>query len=196
MDTWDFIYGALEYTLNTHNYPIPSKEVINKMTGKPLKDFYKVIFPNQDVQLFAQTHIKYQSDRFNLSKPFPNTVKTLKQLREKEYLIAIISNRSRESLLESLEKAKISKFIDLIVSAEDVINPKPHKDHVLSALKKLKVEPENVYMVGDTHHDILAGKNAGVKTVGVTYGFLGKDIKTLNPDFVIDDIRELISIVS
>ena len=44
--------------------------------------------------------------------------------------------------------------------------------------------------------DILAGKNAGVKTVGATYGFLGKDIKKLKPDFVIDDLGELIDIIN
>ncbi|MBI2086378.1 HAD hydrolase-like protein [Candidatus Daviesbacteria bacterium] len=66
---------------------------------------------------------------------------------------------------------------------------------MLTALGKLGVEPINAYMVGDTGDDILAGKNAGVKTVGVTYGFLGKDIAQYNPDFIIDDIEELFKIL-
>src|SRR3989344_3171126 len=106
LDTWDFIFGALEFTLATKNLPQPSKEIINKAMGHPLLEFYKVIAPDQDPRTFAFLHRQHQSGRFNLSKPFPNTVKTLKQSRKKGYLIAIISNRSRESLLESLEQAK------------------------------------------------------------------------------------------
>ncbi len=67
--------------------------------------------------------------------------------------------------------------------------------NVLTALKRLKVDPKNAYMVGDTKDDILAGKSAGVKTIGVTYGFAGKSIKDHNPDFVIDDLEEIINVL-
>ncbi len=50
-------------------------------------------------------------------------------------------------------------------------------------------------MVGDTDVDILTGKNAKTKTVGVTYGFHGKRIVESNPDYVIDDIAEIIPII-
>ena len=50
-------------------------------------------------------------------------------------------------------------------------------------------------MVGDSEVDVYAGKNAGTKTVGVTYGFHGEHIAKTHPDYVIDDIEELLKIV-
>ncbi len=74
-------------------------------------------------------------------------------------------------------------------------NPKPHKDHPLKALEILEVDRKDAILVGDTDKDILAGKNAGIKTVGVTYGWIGEEIKKSQPDFVIDDIEELLDIL-
>jgi len=51
-------------------------------------------------------------------------------------------------------------------------------------------------MVGDTEVDIRAGKNAGVRTVAATYGFGGPDVVKHNPDFVIDDIEDLLALIS
>ncbi len=50
-------------------------------------------------------------------------------------------------------------------------------------------------MIGDASVDIEMGKNAKVKTVGVTYGFGGQGIKNSSPDFVIDDIENLLDIL-
>lgn len=51
-------------------------------------------------------------------------------------------------------------------------------------------------MVGDSHHDILAGKNAGTKTVGVSWTIKGKDtLLQYEPDYMVDEMRELLTIV-
>jgi phosphoglycolate phosphatase-like HAD superfamily hydrolase len=50
-------------------------------------------------------------------------------------------------------------------------------------------------MVGDTDNDIEAGKRAGIRTCGVTYGSLSKQqIESLKPDFVIDSLPGLLSL--
>ncbi|MBI2599516.1 HAD-IIIA family hydrolase [Candidatus Daviesbacteria bacterium] len=217
LDSWDFVYKAFEYTLKLHKHPLPSKEIINKVMGKPLMEFYKFVLQtspknesssnesssldeelflvDQRVELYAKTHREYQVNKIDLNRLFPNVKSVLKKLKLKGYVIGVVSNRSRGSLLKSIDLAKISKYIDIVVSVQDVKNPKPHKEHVLTALKKLKVKAENAYMVGDTDADILAGKNAGVKTIGVTYGFIGKDIKKFKPDFIIDNMKELMQVL-
>ena len=151
--------------------------------------------PNEDFELIAKTHHNFQQDKFDLGKPFPKAKKTLKQLKTLGFKVAAVSNRTRDSLHIALKKAKLSPYFDFVVSAEDVKNPKPHKDHVLAALEYLNIESVNSFMVGDTEHDILAGKSAGTKTIGVTYGFAGKEIVKHNPDFIIDNIEEVLNLL-
>lgn len=195
LDTWDFVFDAVKYASAFHGLQYPSDERIRQAAGKPLLEFYQILYPRVDPETLAKTHADYQSRIFVIGKPYPKTIKTLKKIKAKGYLVAAVSNRARESLLASLKEAKIADFFDLVVSAEDVKNPKPHKEHILVALKTLKVLSDHSFMVGDLEVDILAGKSAKVKTIGVTYGFLGPEIKKHNPDFVIDDIEELLKIL-
>ena len=195
LDAYDFIFEAVKYTLLFHNHPYPADKKIKQAMGKSLVEFYKVLFPRADPLILAQTHHKFQHDKFHQVKPFPKASETLQKLKSEGFLIAAVSNRTREGLKHSLKLAEIFDYFNLIVSAEDVTNPKPHKEHLLFALREFKVKPANAFMVGDTDNDIQAGKNAGTKTVGVTYGFLGNSIKDYNPDFVIDKIEELLKVL-
>ena len=58
-----------------------------------------------------------------------------------------------------------------------------------------KLKHYEVIMVGDSYIDIQAGKSAGVKTVGATYGFGKSEIKNYKPDYIIREISEILSIV-
>lgn len=194
LDTWDFVFQALRYTLSFHGYSKSMRE-IRKVMGQPLLDFYSSLVPEGPAEVLAQTHKSFQEEKFHLSKAFPKAKKVLETLKSKGVLLGAITNRTRDSLHRSLKNSQIFEYFDVILSAEDVKNPKPHPDHIRMALKKLKVNPNQVYMVGDTDVDILAGKNAKVKTIAVTFGFAGKDILKHNPDYVIDDLEEIIKIV-
>lgn len=189
------MFESVKNSVIVHKLPHLTNKKINKTIGKPLAEFYETLFPGIDPSVLAKTHRQFQEKNFHLIKPFAKTKNTLKKLRNKGLLIAAVSNRLHASLIHSLKLTETFDYFDVIVCADDVRNPKPHQEHLLVALEQLKVQPENVYMVGDTGQDILAGKNAGVKTVGVTYGFLGADVAKHNPDYLIDDIEELLEII-
>ena len=195
LDAWGFVFNAVRHSLTTHGYPYPAEKNIKKAMGRPLIEFYELLLPETDPLILAKTHQKFQEDNFHLVKSFPKAKKTLQNLKNSGFLVAAVSNRTRESLLRSLKVAEIFVYFDTVVGADDVRNPKPHKEHLLVALNQLKVTPANAYMVGDTDQDIVAGKSAKVKTVGVTYGFLGPEIKKYNPDYLMDDIEELLEIL-
>lgn len=195
LNAWDFVNEAVKHAFVVHNYPFPSDEDLREAMGKPIVEYYESFVSPDEALKLIQTHRAFQEKNFDLIKPFPNTKKTLKRLKDSGFLIAAVSNRSRESLVPTLKMTGFLKLFDAVVASDDVKNPKPHQDHILAALEVLQVEPINSYMVGDTEKDILAGKNAKVKTVGVTYGWLGKDIAQTNPDFMIDNIDELLRII-
>lgn len=194
LDAWVFVFDAVKYTLDFHKQPYPSKKKIQQVLGKSLIDAYKFFAPNMDPLILAKTHHNYQDISIKQVKLFPKAKEVLGKLKKDGYSLGVVSNRTKKSLHYSLKLAEIDHYFDTIVSGEDVKNIKPHKEHILYALKHLQVEVENAHMVGDTKADILAGKNAGVKTIGVTFGF-DKNIKKFKPDYLIDDLEQLMEIL-
>jgi phosphoglycolate phosphatase len=57
------------------------------------------------------------------------------------------------------------------VGFENVTNPKPHAEPILTALKQMNAKTEEVWMIGDTTLDLEASKNAEVNAVGVLSGY-------------------------
>ena len=82
-----------------------------------------------------------------------------------------------------------------LVSANDVVNAKPHPEPVLKTLQYLNIDAADAVVVGDTSFDILMGKRAGCKAVGVSYGNgTIVDLQESGADYVIDDFKKLLEI--
>jgi phosphoglycolate phosphatase len=91
-----------------------------------------------------------------------------------------------------LRKAGIEKLLQVIVTADDVINKKPHAEPLIKGSQELGVAAEQCVYVGDTRVDIRAGIAAGMKTVGVLTGFDDVDaLKKERPDAIINSIAQL-----
>lgn len=108
--------------------------------------------------------------------------------------IAIASSRGRDSLEKYIKEMGLSQYISYIVSANDVENAKPAPDMVYKIFQHTLGHPEEVLVIGDTRYDIEMGRNAGVKTCGVTYG-IGKREELKDADYVIDNIAQVLEIV-
>jgi pyrophosphatase PpaX len=73
--------------------------------------------------------------------------------------------------------------MDIVVTAHDVTRPKPDPEPLLKALNYLGVEAASSILVGDSSYDILTGKNAGSRTLGVTWGLGSREeLARLEPD--------------
>ncbi|MFW9824705.1 MAG: HAD family hydrolase [Candidatus Thorarchaeota archaeon] len=67
----------------------------------------------------------------------------------------------------SLEKVNLLKYFDIIIGRDNVINPKPHPDHLLEICHKLGVKPNEIMVIGDNYRDIEGALNVGASSVGV-----------------------------
>lgn len=190
LDTTEFIFQAYEHTLSLHGIKNVARKELTGHIGKGLKVIYSKIAPTFDTPTLMEAHDKFQSRNFHLVKSFPNVLEVINKLKKK-YNLGIVTSR-RHSTRTTLKTGGLDpKIFDVIVTADDIENLKPHPEGVILALRELKVKPEEAILIGDATVDIEMGKNAGVKTVGVTYGFGGKDIAKAKPDYLIDDIGEL-----
>ncbi len=195
LNTAEFVYQAFVYTFQTHGLTWRSTAEIATVMGKSLEECYRPFSASEDIGELCETHRLFQAENLHLSVPFPNTQETLKRLKDAGVKIAAVTTRSKRTSIKTLELAGITGYFDAIISGEDAEHPKPHPEPLFKALQQLEVRPEKAVMIGDTEADILAGKNAEVKTIGVSYGFHGSHIAESKPDFIIDDIADIIPII-
>lgn len=195
IDTTEFIYQAYDFTLTSHGFEVAERKALSPLIGQSLHDIYQKIAPLGNPQILADTHVSFQSEHLHLVETFPSIAMLLNKLKKLGFRLGIVTSRYKNTL-KTLKAANLEKdLFDVIVSGDDVDKVKPDPGGVILALKKLTVKPNQTLLVGDSTADIEMGKNAKVKTVGVTYGFGGKEIVESNPDFVIGDINQLLKVL-
>jgi pyrophosphatase PpaX len=197
LNTTQYVYGAYKSTLLTHMGVEMSWEQVSPVLGKPLVECYQLLSGLESVDHLMDDHVKFQAkdSSLGLVTAYPNAIDVLSQLRDAGIRIAAITSRGGEGMSKTLKIGGIAPYLELVITDADVTLHKPDPEGILKALTLFNVSPDRAIMIGDTAVDVLAGRNAGVKTVGVTYGFHARKIEEAKPDYVIDNILEVLPIL-
>jgi len=122
----------------------------------------------------------------------PNVPEVLKYLRKK-YKLAVISNSMSDVPRHFINSTGIDKYFEAIVISRDIGIRKPDPEIFNYVLESLKIESCEAIHVGDSlEHDVQGAKNAGMKSVWLKNDY--EEI-TIKPDFIINSIDELQSIL-
>jgi phosphoglycolate phosphatase len=126
------------------------------------------------------------------SRPYPGVVDGLLRLQQLGCRLGCVTNKATRFTEPLLEQLGLSRFFEIIVSGDTLDRKKPDPAPLLYAAKKLGVEPQASLIVGDSIHDVQAGRAAGFQVVCVSYGYNhGRDIRDSRPDAVIDSLTDL-----
>ncbi|MGY6547889.1 MAG: HAD family hydrolase [Roseinatronobacter sp.] len=112
----------------------------------------------------------------------------LTELRARGLTLGVATNDGEASALTHLDRAGIAGFFAQVLGYDSGYAPKPAPDMLLGFAERVQIAPARIVMVGDSTHDLIAGRAAGMKTVGVLTGLA--DRATLAPyaDAVVADI--------
>jgi phosphoglycolate phosphatase len=126
---------------------------------------------------------------------FPGTIQMLLALQARGHKLAVATGKSRRGLDDVLERelegVKLSHLFDATRTADQTAGkPDPLMLHEL--IEELDVKPERMLMIGDTTHDLLLARNAGVASVGVSFGaHAHEEFAQYEPLFVAHSMQEL-----
>jgi HAD superfamily hydrolase (TIGR01549 family) len=151
------------------------------------------IIPKMEKE-FRQVYPKYSG----FIKIFPEVKSVLKKLKQEKTVLAVASNIPSSFLMEHLQRFGIDDYFDAVTGQDGCEEKKPSPKPILVTLEKLGSKTEKAAYVGDMEEDVIAGKRAGVYTFAI-----GRDssyhptwrLKKQNPDFLISDLNELLTIV-
>ncbi|MBA1421286.1 MAG: phosphoglycolate phosphatase [Epsilonproteobacteria bacterium] len=135
----------------------------------------------------------YEKNLCNATVPYPNVIETLHALKEKGYILAIVTNKPFPFVSPILQGLGMDAMFSLILGGDSLPEKKPHPQPLLHVCERLEIEVENAVMIGDSKNDILAANAYGMDSVGVTYGYnYGEDIGVHKPTVIIDDFEKLL----
>jgi len=149
---------------------------------------------------FIDTMIEFYRNDETLA-PFPNAESVFSTLKAQGIKIALNTGFTRsitDTILHRLRWDDRSPLIDRVICSDEVAHGRPHPDMIKALMDDLSiVSPEAVLKVGDTEVDVEEGRNAACGTVvSVTTGAYTRDqLASYGPDFIIDDLQELLPII-
>ncbi len=117
----------------------------------------------------------YQNNIAEHSCFFTGMTETLNTIESLGLKWGIVTNK-RERFTHPLVSAlNLDTRAACIISGDTTAHTKPHPEPLFTACAQAKVKPEECVYIGDALHDIDAGKNANMKTLAATYGYLKPD---------------------
>lgn len=192
IDSSDGIVEAVNYSLRMVNAPEQPAEAIRPYIGDALSRMYPVFCDAPLKVLLAHFQEKAAETVVASTRPLKNVEALLPVLKDEGYRMGIASTKVSRHIHGIIELLSWENYFDAVVGSDDVDKIKPHPEAFHLALEKLGSSPERTVVIGDTDNDVLAAKRVPVRVVAVEspYG-RAEQLKASEPDYYIDDIREL-----
>jgi HAD superfamily hydrolase (TIGR01509 family) len=114
-------------------------------------------------------------------------LQTLEKLKEKGILRVINTNRTT-SMKYIMERFNLSPYFEMVVTALDVKNPKPHPESIEKILREFNLNKEEAIFVGDSDVDQQTAESSGVR-------FIAYKNREIANDLSIEDHLDLLSLI-
>lgn len=129
-----------------------------------------------------------------LTQLYPGVKSALNALHSAGYQLVLITNKPARFIPPILGHFELLPLFELCLGGDSVAEKKPSPMALLHAAQQLEIGASASVMVGDSRHDIAAGKAAGFTTIALPYGYNhGEPIQQSQPDLLIDSLTELIT---
>ncbi|OOR89379.1 phosphoglycolate phosphatase [Moraxella caviae] len=127
--------------------------------------------------------------------PYAGVSAGLKTLKQAGFALAIATNKPARFLPEILAAQGWHDF-DCVIGGDSLPTKKPDPTPLLHICDALGISPAAAIMVGDSKNDVVAGKNANITTLALSYGYnYDEPIAHSEPDAVFDEFADLVAFI-
>ncbi|MFI8553813.1 phosphoglycolate phosphatase [Psychrobacter sp. NPDC077938] len=125
---------------------------------------------------------------------YPDVDDGLKKLHAAGYTLALVTNKPIRFVPKILQSFGWQDLFSEVMGGDSLPVKKPDPTPLLHVCETLKFSVEQAVMIGDSRNDMLAGQNANMDTLGLSYGYnYGQDIRELNPTEAFDYFADLVA---
>lgn len=172
--------ASCNYALRKNGLPERSVEEVRMMVGNGVKLLMqramgiKENVPEQGKvafeKVFQDFRNHYMLHNFDQTRPYPGIMEMLRELKERDKNIAVVSNKFCAATQE-ICRHFFGDLVDVAIGESEGINKKPAPDTVNAALKVLGVSREKAVYIGDSDVDVMTARNSGMPCISVLWGF-------------------------
>ena len=211
IDSTDLILRCFQHSWETVCGFNHSREALLETFGTPLRDaMHRLLAHRRDLESPADQSeidnetidkllVEYRcynvANHDQLARPFERTGEVLSELRRRGYLISVVTSKTRELAVRGLKLFSLDSLIDSAVFLEDTHFHKPRPEPILAALASLSENAHSAVYVGDSRHDMVAARAAGVRSVAALWGPAPRaELEYEKPDYIAESITDLLEI--
>lgn len=197
VDSIELIFRCYRHAARRHLAELPDDKVWRDGLGTPLRQQFRAV--TADVALieamvvsYREYHHQHHDTSVSL---YPGVAPVLDALVARGATLGVVTSKLRRGAERGLKLTGLAEHFRVVVTADEVTRPKPDPEPVLTALERAGADPARAVFIGDSPHDIAAGRSAGIATAGVLWGpFAADELAACAPTFVLRAPEEILSL--
>lgn len=193
VDSSPDICAAINHVISPYGCAPFSLEKTRELVGEgAMRLMEKVIETNvlevEPVRLLQGFLAYYGEHLLDMTTIYPGVIEALQSLTGIRK--AVVTNKHDHLSVRTLQEMELLQYFDMVVGSETAPAKKPSPLPILYVLERFRVAPDRAVIVGDSTYDVEAGKNAGITTIAVTYGYRPAEVLR-GADLQIDSMNRL-----
>lgn len=204
LDTLGDIAGACNHALAACGCPMHETDKYRTFVGRGIMNLFRSALPEGQrtedmVMRMKDNFVPYYDEHKNdLTRPYPGILELLDGLTAKGIRLAVASNKYQEATEELVARYFGDYRFVCVLGQRDGHPIKPDAGIIIEAMETCDgLCPDEVIYCGDSDVDMQTGKNAGVKTIGVTWGFRSREeLAAYSPCLLADNPEEIYNFIA
>lgn len=173
------------HDLNKYRYFVGNgvRKLVLRALGKENEHLY-----DKARQLFDLYYEKHCLDH---TKPYPEISDLLHHLHETGHFVGVVTNKP-DILAKKICHHLFGKNVDYVLGQIEKMPIKPNPSSVIKVMNHYHATKKQTVMIGDSDVDIITGRNAGIKSIGVTWGNRDKEeLIQAGASYIVSNVQEL-----
>lgn len=172
MDSAGVIVDSIQRACEDIGLPIPGERASRQIIGLGLMQALQTLLPGLPAADYPRLVERYRHHYLGRDADIPlfaGVASGIRELAANGFQLAVATGKSRIGLERALDASGLGAWF-VATRCADQTHSKPHPAMVLELIDELDADPARTLVIGDTSHDLLMAANAGVASLGVTYG--------------------------
>jgi pyrophosphatase PpaX len=197
IDSVRLILDSYHHTLAAHGLPPRSDEEWLRGVGTPLSAQFAEWKDQGMLEALVATYREYNLTHHDrMVTVYPGVAAAIAAVRQAGRATGLVTSKNRSGAVRGLAVARLEPLMDVLVCADEVVNPKPHPEPVEKALSLLGAPASTAVYVGDSIHDMVSGRAAGVRTAAALWGPFGREhLEGAAPDYWLESPTDLVKLL-